>query len=162
MSIFLKWAGIEGEVSDPSHQGWLDIDDLSWGVQRAITSAPSTRKDRESANAEITDLTITRRMDKASPSLFMAACCGKGQELTLHLTKTGSGQGSDVFMAYTLSNALVRHYRIKARRQGQTRPLEQIIVSFEAIEAKYTPYDDDGIAEAPIAVGFDTSTNEKR
>lgn len=161
MSIFLKWPGIEGEATDASHRGWLDIDNLSWGVQRAITSSPSTSKDRESANAEITDLTITRRMDKASPSLFMAACCGKGQELTLHLTKTGSGRGSEVFMAYTLRNALVSDYRMKARRQPRTRPREQLVISFQAIEAKYTPYDDDGTAEAPIAVGFDTTTNEK-
>ncbi|MEX0730571.1 MAG: type VI secretion system tube protein Hcp [Aquisalimonadaceae bacterium] len=60
MSIFMFYEGIAGETSDHSHQGWLDIKDVYWGVKRYITSHTSTRHDRESANAEISDLIVTR------------------------------------------------------------------------------------------------------
>lgn len=35
-------------------------------------------------------------------------------------------------------------------------------ISFLDAEVKYTPYDEDGNALAPIAVAFDTATNTKR
>ena len=162
MSIFMNYTGIKGEATDDSHKDWLDVDQIQWGVRRNITSASSTKSDRESANAEITDLTLTRRMDKSTPSLFMEACCGKGKDVVIHLTKTGDGAGSDVFMEYTLKNALMSNYSVSAKSQDEDRPSESITISFVEMEVKYTPYDDDGNAEAAIAVGYDTATNTKR
>lgn len=167
MSIHLRIDGLSGESADANHKGWIDILDLTWGVRRRITSSASTQGDRESANAEITDLTLTRFVDASTPSLFLEACCGKGKEMQIDLTKTGSGAGSDVFMTYVLRNALISKYHVEymtmrsSKVVGNPRPIELVTISFVGMETRYTPYDDDGIAVAPIAVGFDTSTNEK-
>ncbi len=161
MSIFMKYEGIKGEATDAGYKDWLDVDEISWGVRRNLTSNTATSKDRESANAEITDLTLTRRMDKATPDLFMEACCGKGKKVEIHLTKTGGGSGTEPFMEYKLENALISHYSVDAETQDQKHPTESITISFQKIESKYTPYDDKGKAEASVAVGFDTTTNEK-
>lgn len=161
MSIFMHYEGITGEVSDKHHHGWIDIENLSWGVQRKITSHTATKGDRESANAEITDLTLTRRMDSATPRLFIESCCGRGKEVIIRLCKTGAGDGTDVYMEYTLKNALISLYRMKAVNQSNTRPREQLVISFQDVEVKYTPYNDDGKAQAALAVGFDTTVNEK-
>ncbi len=162
MSIFMNYQGISGESSDSNHQGWMDIDELSWGVGRKITSASSTQGDRESANAEITDLRVVRKMDSATPALFIESCCGKGKDVVIHLTKTGSGGGADVYMEYTLKNALITDYAVEAEAQKNERPTESLTISFIDIEAKYTAYDESGNAMAPVAVGFDTATNTKR
>lgn len=162
MSIFMAYDGINGESTDANHDGWIDIDDLYWGVQRNITSRTATTNDRESANAEITDLNITRRMDAATPSLFIEACCGKGKRVVINLCKTGSGSGADVYMSYTLHRALIRHYQTKAHSQNNIRPTELLTISFQEIEVRYTPYDDNGEALPSIGVGFDTTTNQKR
>lgn len=162
MSIFVNYDGIKGESSDSNHKGWMDVDSISWGVARQITTEASTQNDRESANAEISELTLTRRMDSATPSLFIEACCGTGKDVVIHLTKTGTGSGSDVYMEYTLKNALISSYNVNAISQDTGRPTENIVISFVDLEVKYTPYDDDGNAEAAIAVGFDTSSNTKR
>lgn len=95
MGLHLKMASVSGTSSDRHHPGWLDVVTAEWAVSRAITSDTATRRDRESANAVITDLEILRRMDCASPALFIAACCGRGETMILELTKTGAGQGSD-------------------------------------------------------------------
>lgn len=162
MSIFMNFDGIKGESADSNHQGWMDVDNIQWGVSRRITAAASTQNDRESANAEISDLTVTRRMDSATPSLFMEACCGTGKDVVIHLTKTGTGTGSDVYMEYTLKNALISNYQVTAHSQDSSRPTEMLTISFVDLEVKYTPYDADGKAQASIAVGFDTATNTKR
>lgn len=162
MSIFMNYEGIEGESADQNHKGWMDVESVQWGVTRRITSATSTQNDRESSNAEISDLVVTRRMDSATPRLFTEACCGNGKDVIIHLTKTGAGTGADVYMEYTLKNALLSNYQVNAAAQDEVRPTEVLTLSFGDVEVKYTPYDQDGRAEAAIAVGFDTATNTKR
>lgn len=154
--------GLTGEASDAEHSGWLDIEDLEWGVCRRITSNTSTANDRESSNAAISDLTIRRRMDSATPSLFIESCCGRGRNITIHLTKTGAGSGADTFMAYEMRNAIVAGYEVAVDGESERRPIEKIEISFVDLEVKYTPYDEDGTPMAAIAVGFDTATNTKR
>jgi type VI secretion system secreted protein Hcp len=162
MSVFVKYEGIVGESSDSGHDGWMDVESISWGVGRQINSNSSTQGDRESSNAVISDLQITRNMDSATPKLFLESCCGTGKEVKIHLTKTGQGSGSDVFMEYTLKNALISNYTISAHSQENSRPYETLTISFVDIEVKYTPYDENGDPQAAIAVGFDTATNTKR
>ena len=162
MSLFLYIDGIQGEVSDAGFKGWIDITHWRWGVKRLITSNTSTQGDRESANATITDLTITRFMDKATPKLFLESCCGRGKTAKIVQTKTGTGSGADSFIEYTFHNALISHYAVEALSEATARPREQLTLSFVEVETKYTPYDEDGNAQAPIAVGFNTATNTKK
>ncbi len=162
MSIFMKREGIIGESSDKNHQDYMDVKTIRWGVSRSITSNSSTQGDRESSNATISDLFVTRRMDKATPKIFIESCCGTGKDVEIHFTKTGSGDGSDIFMVYILKNALISNYKVTAKNKSQgLRPLEEIKISFSALEVKYIQYDEDNNAMAPIAVGFDTTTNTK-
>jgi type VI secretion system secreted protein Hcp len=162
MSIFVNYEGVKGEATDPGHEDWMDVTDVSWGVGRNITSSTSTQGDRESSNAVIHDLQITRLMDSSTPKLFIESCCGTGKTVKIHLSKTGTGSGSDVYMEYTLKNALISNYSVAAATQSSERPKETLTISFVDVEVKYTPYDEDGNAEAAIAVGFDTATNSKR
>ncbi len=162
MSIFMKFGDLQGECADAAHHGWMDVTSIHWAVERRITSATSTRGDRESANAEITDLEITRRMDSASPALFMEACCGRGRDVVIHMTKTGDGTSADVYNEYVLKNAVLGKYQVDAVAQDTRRPIETLRISFIDMEVRYVPYDDKGKAQAAIAVGYDTSSNTKR
>lgn len=162
MSIFVNYEGITGESSDSGHKGWMDVESIAWGVGRQITSNSSTAGDRESSNAVISDLQIVRYMDSATPKIFIESCCGTGKTVKIHLSKTGTGSGADVYMEYTLKNALISNYAVDASSQSNSRPTETITISFVDAEVKYTPYDEDGNAEAAIAVGFDTASNTKR
>ena len=110
MSIFMNYAGIEGRAADEIHAGWLELTDICFGVQRRISAEPSTRKDRESASARFDELTLTRFVDKASPALYMAACCGRGADAVIRLTKTGAGSGSERYMECLLQHALISSY----------------------------------------------------
>ena len=162
MSVFLNYEGIKGESSDDGHKDWIDVDSWEWGTTRQITSSTSTQGDRESSNATISDLKITKKMDSSSNRLFMESCCGTGKTVKLHLSKTGTGSGADVYMEYTLKNALISHYHVGGISGDIDRPSETITISFVEVEAKYIPYDEDGNATAPDAVGFDTASNTKK
>ncbi|MGH1439637.1 MAG: Hcp family type VI secretion system effector [Cellvibrionaceae bacterium] len=158
MSIFLQHPNIKGETSDKNHKGCIDILDVQFGINRHITSASSTRGDRESSNAVISDLTFKKLMDKSTPYLFIETCCGTGKTLKFLMTKTGAGDGADVFMEYTLENALFSH--MKTDHNG-LRAIEKINISFTKMSMKYVSYDENGHLETPQVVGFDTATNTK-
>ncbi len=162
MSIYVNYDGIKGECSDQAHEGWMDVLSCSYDISRAITSATSTKGDRESSNTEIKDLVITKYTDNATPKAFLESCCGTGKDVTIHFTKTGAGSGSDVFLELVLKNALMSDYSFAAQSQSINRPHEKITLSFVEMEVKYIPYDEDGNAAAPISVGFDTATNTKK
>ncbi len=162
MSIFLNYEGIQGEASDKNHKGWVDINDWKFDVKRAITSATSTRGDRESSNAEIGDLLISKYTDSSTPKFFIESCCGTGKNATLHLTKTGAGDGADVYMEINLKNALISQYTVAGTDKSGKRPQELIAISFVDIEIKYIEHDNDNNAVQPVAVGFNTATNTKK
>ncbi|MCH8504960.1 MAG: type VI secretion system tube protein Hcp [Ectothiorhodospiraceae bacterium] len=163
MSIFMKIDGIDaGSAADQGFAGWIPLTELEFGTSRKITSASSTGGDRESANATITDLELTRLMDRSTPALFIESCCGRGRAITLALTRTGTGNGAEIYATYVLGNALISSYRVEANAQHLTRPMEKLRISFQDMELRYTPYDQDGKAQAPSAVGFDATTNTKR
>ena len=66
MSVFMNYEGVNGESSDKGHEDWIDLTGWEWDIKRNITSATSTRGDRESANAVINDLKVTKKMDSSS------------------------------------------------------------------------------------------------
>ena len=164
MSIFLYDPQIAGDVSDRSgHSGWIALTEVDWdGVTRRITSHSSTRRDRESSNPELATMTVVRELDRATPQLFMLACCGLGRDVTLHFTKTShSGFGSDTFLELTLQRALVSRYHVAARRQPARRPKEKLDIAFSGIVMRYTPFSETNTSEAARTVGFDATTNER-
>lgn len=162
MAIHMQIPDIKGESTDPSHKDWLDIESISWGVNRNLNSASSTKGDRESGNATISDLHIVRRMDSATPKLFISSCCGDGKEIIIELTRTGKGGGSETYMKYTLGDALIANYTVNAAAQDGLHPTETLTLSFIDMEMSYTPYDDAGKQMSSETVGFDTATNTKR
>lgn len=162
MSIFVNFDGIKGESSDPAHKEWMDVLTCNYDITRAITSETSTRGDRESSNAKIQDLVITKYTDSATPKTFLESCCGTGKDVTIHFTKSGNGGGADIYLELSLKNALISGYSFSGKTQSVNRPHETITLSFVEMEIKYTPYDEDGNALAPLSVGFDTATNTKK
>lgn len=161
MSNFLQFPRVTGSSTDNDHKGFVPILEVRWGVTRRIATSPSTKRDRESSNAEMEDLLFLKYMDSSSPWFFLESCNGRGHTLQLCLSKTGKGNGEEDYMSYTLHNAVVSSYFVKAISQDMVRPVEAITISFPKMEIRYQPYDDDGVAIAPISVGFDATSNTR-
>ena len=159
MSIFLLHPNITGESVDMFHQGWIDIESLEWRIGRKITSHTSTRGDRESSHPEYSELLLFKRMDVTTPYIVMESCCGGGNTIIIECTKTGSGNGGDVYMQYRLDHAVISHYKVSVKAKRGKRPLEAIKISFKRLDQRYIPYDENNIAGSPIAVGYDAARN---
>ena len=76
--MFLKVDGAPGESTDEKHDGWIEIDSWSYGyTQNVASGGRSTGGARTAEQVNISDVTIMKGMDKASPELFFLCCNGK-------------------------------------------------------------------------------------
>ena len=152
MAIYLQVEGIEGDVTAEGHEGWIECESLDWGVQRAIHTPTGRAEGRESAAPSVSEITINKLVDKASPNLFADACVGRERGVKIDFVRIG--EAMQTYLEYELSNSLISGYSVSA--DGE-RPTESVSFNFTRIEMKYTPYDAAHRAQSPIVAGYDIS-----
>ncbi len=157
MGIYMDYDGIKGEATQNDHKKWIDVLSLSWGAGRSINTVAGRATNREASEPSLSDVTIVKSFDAATPKLFTEACAGnQGKTVKIDITTTGSP--SVVFCTYTLYNSLVSTYSVGS---GGDRPTESISISYTKMELKFTPYDDKNKAGTPTTVSYDLATTKK-
>ena len=138
MAIYVKIDGINGDATHQEHKKWLDVDSLQWGVGRAIMTPTGSAMNREASEPSVSEVTVTKTMDSSSSLLFQEACAGSaGKKVTIDLVTTGNP--GDIYMQYTLHNALVSGYSVSS---GGERPAESVSLNFTKIEMVYKTFDE--------------------
>src|SRR5207342_1791857 len=89
MAIYMQLDGIKGDVEEAGHKDWIQLNSFQWGCGRGIGSPRSSASDRESSEAAVSEITVTKVVDEASTNLLRAALWGKGKKATIHFTRTG-------------------------------------------------------------------------
>jgi len=157
----MKIDGIEGHVTAKGHEKWIELDSANFNVSRAINTKPGNVTDRESTKPALSEVSITKIMDKTSPHIFSEACIGKAKsKVEIHFCQTG--ENVSPYMEYTLHNVLFSNYGVQAvTKENKTIPAEVANLNFDKIEMKYTPYDEKHGAQSPIPAGYDLNTAQK-
>jgi type VI secretion system secreted protein Hcp len=125
-----------GTVTIPGIQGGdttgnppISVLSFSWGV--------STNTGVGTANLH--ELTVTKLIDKASPSLMLTCATGRHiQQVTLVLSRPGAPAGTP-FMEYRLGDVSVTS--VSHSGSGSDRPLEKVSFQYVSIDQKYTTAD---------------------
>lgn len=156
MGIYMDFDGIKGEATQQDHKKWIDVLSLSWGTGRGISTVEGSASEREVSAPSISDVTIVKEFDEASPKLFTEAVAGnQGKTVKIDLTTTGAP--AVTFCTYTLSNALISSYSVST---SGDRPMESVDISYTKMEFKFTPYDDKNKAGTPTTVSYDLATTK--
>jgi type VI secretion system secreted protein Hcp len=151
MAIYLKYAALEGSVTEQGHTKWIELDSFHWGVGRAIGTAARGSTSREHSEPSISEVTVTKRMDKASPKLFLDAVAGKlDAKVQIHFTTTNKGK-VETFLKFDLENTGLSGYSVSS---GGDMPVESLSLNFTKISNTFTGFDP-GIGGSPETVGFD-------
>ncbi len=153
----LEIEGIKGESSDSKHRDAIEIESFSWGCTNSGSAAKSIT------------FTLGKRIDKASPLLFLA--CAKGNHIpqaTLTVRKSNAAGGKTDYYQVTLTDILISSYQSSAHPPtGGTAgppevPADQISINFTKITYSYTRTDENGQAvEEPIKVEADFSSPQQ-
>ena len=75
IDMFLKIEGVEGESTDKSHQGEIDILSWSWGMSQSGTTHMGGGGG--SGKVSVQDLSLTKYIDKSSTVLLTHCATGK-------------------------------------------------------------------------------------
>ena len=77
VDMFLKLDGIDGESVDKGYEKWIECLSFSWGISDGSKATNAPGKKPSARRAQVSDLSITKYLDAASPKLFEQVCEGR-------------------------------------------------------------------------------------
>ena len=148
--IFAKLGDIKGESLDDKHKDEIEVLSYSWGVTHPVNvhggggGAPPGK-------ATFRDLTITPRIDKASPSLMRACATGEHfKDGTITHRKAGKGQQE--FLIIKMNDIIITGVT-HTRDTNETS--ENVTMAFAKVDLEYRPQKTDGSLDAGIHFKYD-------
>jgi type VI secretion system secreted protein Hcp len=139
MAIFLKYGDLKGEVTATTHKEWIQLHSFQWGVGRGISAGVGGASKREASAPSVSEVTVTKSFDAASPLLLKEALGGKAAVIKIDLTQTDDKGSHIAYQKYILTDCLVSGYSVSS---GGDRPEESLSLNFNKIDSEYVKVDD--------------------
>jgi type VI secretion system secreted protein Hcp len=148
VDYYLKIDGVDGESTARGFEGWIEIESFYWGAtQTAVVGGGGGG----AGKVVVSDFTLVKRVDKASPRLFQA--CVTGLHASSAVLAAKRGDTNATYLKYQLTDVLVSSFR-DAGTAGEP-PLEEISLNFTRIEFSYAPTLPSGQLGQPITATYD-------
>src|SRR5687767_13226779 len=154
--IFAKIGDIKGESTDDKHKDEIDVLSYSWGATQTGTLAVGGGGG--AGKVQFNDFNFTQKVNKASPSLFLA--CASGQhikEATITVRKAGKTQQE--YLIIKMNDVLVSSYQ-SGGSSGDDLPTESVSMAFAKVELTYKEQKADGGSGQSFTAGWDLKANK--
>jgi type VI secretion system secreted protein Hcp len=139
--IFVRVAGIAGESTARDHEGWIDVSALGNGVTTTVTGPGGGGGGTDTT---FSDLSILKRIDRASPLLFLAAA--RAQQFSMvEVDFVRRGQDPFTYFKMKLMDVLITGVRTNAS-VTEDAITEFVTFKFGRIEWEYKVQNPDGSA----------------
>lgn len=129
---FLKIDGIDGESSNVKHKGEIEVLSFSWNIKQTLVTDGGGGGG--AGKAQVSDFSIVKHVDKASPQLTVAVCSGehfRDALFTIEEPKGARGGGA-AFMKIKLSDVLISSFQTAGGASDV--PMDQVSLNFAKIE----------------------------
>ena len=177
MAIYIKFDGIDGEVTDVGFENNIEVLSFSWGM---TNEGSRFGGGGGSGRVNVQDFNFTKHTDKSSPVLMLK--CATGQHIkkaVLFVRKQGSEDGlqtaaiegqsavggttqPEVGLQLNLYDVMVSGFVIKGEQKVDNDwPSESLSLNFTRVEfiERYQKIDSGGLSE-PITGTWDIKTNK--
>src|SRR6185295_9900594 len=141
VDYFLKIEGVDGESTDDSHKGEIELESFSFGGQNA--GSFNSGGGGGTGRVALQDFHFTKKTDKASAKLFTACCTGEHLKKA-SLTCRKAGKEQQEFLVIELTSAIVSSYQTGGSAGSDIIPMDQVSLNFAKIEYKYKEQKPDG------------------
>ena len=133
MPVYMNWGAseppkIQGDVNERGHARWIELQSVSWGLQRSARA-----EEKEASAPTFSEIIVTKLQDKSSHSLFREAMSGQPTDVTIDFVKTDEG-GPLVWMKYKLVKALISSHSMSGSAHGENRPIESFSINFTKLD----------------------------
>lgn len=142
---FLKLDGIPGESRDAEHKDEIEIESFSMGISRPPGSTGA---------AQLSDLNLSKLLDKASPLLMLRCADGKHIPTAVLTCRTVGGDKPVNFYVIRLTDVVVTSVSVSGAAGGD-RPIESFSLNYAQIEWEYTPISATGAPGTPVRTQWD-------
>ena len=158
-NILLKLDGVDGESKIDGHEKEIDVLSASFGASNP--TSVHFGGGAGTAKVNVHDLTITKRVDAASPDLFLKTCTGEHYDTaTLIYMKAGGNDNTQVpYLQYEMTEVYVAS--VHQSGGGDQFAQESVSLTFGKIKKSYWPQNDDGSQGDVKEVTFDIAKNKK-
>lgn len=156
VDMFLKLDGIKGESADHKHKDEIHIESFSWGLSQ--TGAHGTGGGGGAGKVSVHDISITKFVDKSSPSLMLHCCNGKHIKDGL-ITVRKAGEKPLEYLKIKLEDILVSG--VQHAGHGSDLLTENLTINFAKFKVEYQEQKPDGSGSPGGEMGWDIKKNEK-
>jgi type VI secretion system secreted protein Hcp len=153
MPIYMKYEGIEGDVTAAGHEKWIELNSCQWGVGRSMSNPTGRGAGREASAPSVSEITVTKTLCSGSSGLFEASLVGEGKPVQIDFCKTEK-DNLEPYLTLTLSDTMVSGY---SQSSGGNAPSESLSLNFTKIEHKHTPMGEDNAPGSPVAKSWNLS-----
>ncbi len=161
MPLYMKWGkgpDIKGEVTETSHKDWIAIDSVSFSTGRSLNVQVGSGQEKRHRDLPVlSDLQVSRTMDKASPLMFNQSVAGKPTNVWIHFVEPPKGQSKspNTVAEIALRNCVITSYSLGGGGGGGS---ESLSLNFTAINFDYTPFDEKDVQGTTVHGFFDLIT----
>ena len=144
---------LDGESKDANHQNAIDILSYEFGADNPTTIGSAT-SGAGAGKVKFNEFTITKLVDKSSPTLFKDLSSGEHfDKIVLTVRKAG---GTQDYLTITMGTVFVSHY---SQSSTGDIPTETINFEFGNIRIDYKPQTSTGTLGSSIVDGWDQVQN---
>ncbi|MBC7944044.1 MAG: type VI secretion system tube protein Hcp [Burkholderiales bacterium] len=157
VDMFLKLDDVKGESTDDKNADQIDVLAWSWGMSQSGTT--HTGGGGGAGKVSVNDLSVTKYVDKASPTLMISCCNGKHFKEAL-LTVRKAGENPLDYLKVTMKEVLISSISTGGSG-GEDRLTENVMLNFAWFKTEYTPQKEDGSGDAVVEAGWNIAANVK-
>ncbi|SAL06706.1 Hcp1 family type VI secretion system effector [Caballeronia calidae] len=149
VDMFLKLGDIKGESQAVGHTDEIEVLSWSWGCSQTGTTHSGTGGG--TGTASVQDLTISKYVDKSSPTIVQSCCQGVHMpEAVLTLRKAG-GNDPVEYLKITLKEVLISRHSVGSG--GGDQIAENVTLNFAQFCVEYQPQDNNGAKKGGVVTG---------
>lgn len=158
VDMFLKIKGVDGESVDSAHAKEIDIQSWTWGLSQSVTT--HTARGGGAGKVSVSDVSITKLVDKATPNLMKACCTGRHFDEAV-ITVRKAGDKPLEYIVLTMKDVIISNLNINGANGGDL-VTEVLSLNFAEFSYVYVPQKKDGGADGKVEASFNIATNSEK
>jgi type VI secretion system secreted protein Hcp len=159
IDVYLQIDGIKGESMDDKHKDWIECKSVSWSVTQPKSATASTGGGHTAERVEMSDITITKLADLATPILLQTCAAGKTIPKAKLEFMRADGNGDRVkYFEVQLENVLIGDVSPKVNEGNFMH--EELGLKFSKVKYMYTQQKIGGGAGGNTSGGWDLASNK--
>jgi len=135
VAIYMKYGPVAGSVTTDGFKDWIQLQSFSWGVGRGVSLPHGGEDTREGSEPSVSEVAVTKRMEKASIQLWQDAVGGDFSNLVTIKFTTTTKDKVESYLEYEFTDTGLSGYSVSAGPDDP--PQESLSLNFAKVTWKY-------------------------